>query len=191
MREFTIVAFTGKRGSGKSEAAKALVEELGFVEVKFADPLKDMLRALYQSCGVDAETVERKLEGDLKEKPCQFLLGKTPRYAMQTLGTEWRDMLGKTLWSEIFAQKVQSGQYGTRIVCSDYRFPHEGDVLDHMGARLYRISRPAADSVQDEAAQHPSEALVETIPVDEVILNDGTLEDLRNAVIRQVCNDFE
>ena len=56
-----VVAFTGKRGSGKSEAVKVLVEELGFRELKFADPLKNMLRAMYATCGVDVDTIERKI----------------------------------------------------------------------------------------------------------------------------------
>ena len=32
---------------------------------------------------------EAHIEGALKEVPCELLGGKTPRYAMQTLGTEW------------------------------------------------------------------------------------------------------
>lgn len=177
-----VVAFTGKRGSGKSEAARVLVEELGFRELKFADPLKNMLRAMYATCGVDQDTIERKIEGDLKEVECPWLLGKTPRYAMQTLGTEWRELIGTPMWSEMFIRAVRSGNLGSRIVCSDYRFPHESAAIDELGGIKYRITRPTADAMNDAAAQHPSETLIDEIPVDLEIANDGSIQDLRDAV---------
>lgn len=177
----TVVAFTGKRGSGKSEAAQTLVDQLGFRELKFADPLKNMLRAMYATCGVDAETIERKLEGDLKEEPCEWLLGKTPRFAMQTLGTEWRELVGTELWSEMFTRAVLSGNLGDRIVCSDYRFPHEGKVLRDLDAIIYKVKRPTADAVSDKASTHASETQIDEIPFDLVVVNDGTLADLRTA----------
>lgn len=182
-RQQVVVAFTGKRGSGKSEAVKALTEELGFVELKFADPLKNMIRAMYRTCGVDDETIERKIEGDLKEEPCEWLMGKTPRYAMQTLGTEWRNMIAEDLWAEMFKKAVLSGNLGGRIACSDYRFPKEGEVLDALGAVKYRVTRPAADAATDEASQHASETLIDEISTDLDIENDGTVDDLRGAVI--------
>jgi len=181
-----VVAFTGKRGSGKSEAVSALVDELGFVELKFADPLKNMLRAMYKTCGVDDITIERKIEGNLKEEPCEWLMGKTPRYAMQTLGTEWRELIHTDMWSEMFKRAVRSGNLGDRIACSDYRFPHEGVALDELGSVKYRIVRPEADNKTDEASQHSSETLIDTIPTDLDIENDGTIMDLRGAVIDYV-----
>ena len=186
MRAPVVVAFTGKRGSGKSEAVKALTEDLGFVELKFADPLKNMIRAMYRTCGVDDVTIERKIEGDLKEAPCEWLAGKTPRYAMQTLGTEWRNMIAEDLWAVMFKRAVESGNLGDRIACSDYRFPKEGEALDDLGAIKYRITRPTADAVDDEASQHSSETLIDEIPTDLDIPNDGSVEDLRDAVVDYV-----
>lgn len=177
-----VVAFTGKRGSGKSEAVKVLIDELNFHELKFADPLKNMLRAMYKTCGVSDDTIERKIEGDLKEEPCDWLMGKTPRYAMQTLGTEWRDMINQDLWSNMFTKAVRSGNLGDRIACSDYRFPHEGRTLDDLGAIKYRITRPTADAVNDEASAHISETAIDEIPTDLDIANDGTIKELREAV---------
>jgi hypothetical protein len=186
-----VVAFTGKRGSGKSEAARVLVSKLGFRELKFADPLKNMLRAMYATCGVDAETVERKLEGDLKEVPCDWLMGKTPRFAMQTLGTEWRDMINTQLWSEMFKKAVLSGNLGERIVCSDYRFKHEGAILDELGAVKYRIVRPTANAVSDEASKHASETEIDNIPTDFDIINDRDIGDLQVAVLDLVIDGMQ
>ena len=177
----TVYAFAGKRGSGKSTASQVLLDR-GFVELKFADPLKNMLRAMYRTCGVDEETIERKIEGDLKEVPCDWLRGKTPRYAMQTLGTEWRELIATDLWSTMFVKRVQSGSFGDKIVCSDFRFPgHEEAALKEVGAYTYRINRPEAE-VDDEAAQHPSEKLVDDLKVGGILNNNGTIADLRDFI---------
>ncbi|QJA43138.1 hypothetical protein [Phaeobacter phage MD18] len=176
----TVYAFAGKRGSGKSTASQALID-LGFVDLKFADPLKNMLRAMYATCGVDEETIERKIEGDLKEVPCEWLRGKTPRYAMQTLGTEWREMISTDLWSEMFVKRVESGDYGDKIVCSDFRFPgHEEDALERLDAFTYRIVRPGQE--EDEASKHPSETQMDKLRVRGVFRNSSTIEDMQEFV---------
>lgn len=171
-----VYAFAGRRGSGKSTATQVLLDQ-GFVELKFADGLKNMLRAMYRTCDVDDETIERKIEGDLKEVPCEWLNGKTPRFAMQTLGTEWREMISTSLWSDQFVKRVESGLYGDKIVCSDYRFPgHEAEALAHLGAYTYLIRRPG--QVADEASKHASETQVDALPVLATIHNGKTIEDL-------------
>lgn len=76
-----VIALTGLAGSGKSTASKYLVEKHGYQLVKFAGPLKDMLRAI--GFGED------DIEGNGKELSNSLLCDKTPRHAMQTLGTEW------------------------------------------------------------------------------------------------------
>ena len=77
----SVIAITGQAGSGKTTIAKHLELEYNYVRVRFAEVLKDMLLAL--------GLTEEEINGDLKEKPCSLLLGKTPRHAMQTLGIEW------------------------------------------------------------------------------------------------------
>lgn len=176
-----IYAFAGRRGSGKSTASQVLVDD-GFVDVKFADPLKNMMRAFYKTCGVKRKTVERKLEGDLKEVPCEWLMGKTPRHAMQMLGTEWRDLIDTDMWSNIFTKRVLSGEVGDKIVCSDFRFAHEASVLEFLDAHTYRVVRPELETT-DDAAQHVSETSTDTVPVNSgTIANCGTLGDLQSYV---------
>ncbi len=54
--------------------------------------------------GYDAAT-EDKIEGSLKAKPCSLLAGKTPRHAMQTLGTEWgRNCIGDGFWINLWRE---------------------------------------------------------------------------------------
>jgi hypothetical protein len=133
-----LLAFTGPAGSGKSTAADALME-VGWVRVKFADPLKNMLRAFYQSCGLEHNPyIEARIEGNLKEEPDPFLRGRTPRHAMQTLGTEWgRDLISADVWVEAWKQKVMSLlDREIDVVCDDCRFPNEADAVRLLGGKI-------------------------------------------------------
>ena len=94
-----LIGICGLKWNGKTTSAMYLKQRHDFVHTKFAMPLKNMLRSMWRSVGLDEETIERKIEGDLKEVPCEFLNGHTPVHAMQTLGTEWgRVCISPTLW---------------------------------------------------------------------------------------------
>lgn len=128
-----VIALTGLAGSGKSTASKYLVEKHGYQLVKFAGPLKDMLRAIGLS--------EAQIEGDLKETPCEWLQGATPRHAMQTLGTQWgRDCIGAGLWTELWVRRVnQIIAEGGHVVVDDCRFPNEAAEVRSLGGVVWRL----------------------------------------------------
>jgi len=171
-----LIGVTGSKGSGKDTFAEAL-NHSNFYNLKFADPLKDMLRAMYRSAGLDPKLIERKIEGDLKEEPCEILSGKTPRYAMQTLGTEWREMIDRNLWSNIFRKRAEGVlNEGTPVVCTDVRFNHEEKVLRELGGTLIRVHRPGNESHDN----HVSELEMESLEVDTTIYNVGSIKDLHN-----------
>lgn len=151
-----LVAFTGRAGSGKSTAAKALVEQ-GYVLVKFADTLKDMLRALYTSAGLGIEIIDRMIEGDLKDEPCLLLGGKTPRYAMQTMGTEWgRVGFDENLWVRVWNQKaIRLLANGNSVVVDDCRFPNEAEAVKRLGGEIWEIE--ADKPLNPNGHSHPSE----------------------------------
>ena len=117
-----IVALTGPAGCGKTTVAKGL-ERHGFARVRFAGPLKAMLRTL--------GLTEDQVDGDQKETPCDLLCGKTPRAAMQALGTEWgRDCVGENLW--VNAAMKQVDEYialGVSVVIDDCRFDNEAEAV--------------------------------------------------------------
>lgn len=60
-----ILVLTGEAGAGKSTIARELERLEGFARIRFAGPLKDMVRAL--------GLTDREIEGDLKEQPCDKL----------------------------------------------------------------------------------------------------------------------
>ena len=159
-----LIAFTGLKGSGKDTAAAGLLRGgSNFRKIAFAEPLKAMLSTLLQSRGCSVYDVSRYLEGDLKEEPTDFLMGRTPRHAMQTLGTEWgRGLIDSALWVDTFQRRVrETWSKGLSVVVTDVRFPNEVEAVHALGGVVYCVLRPGTVETG-----HPSEALVKSLNVD-------------------------
>ena len=166
----TIIGITGYKGSGKTTAATALYS-IGFTRIRFADTLKSMLRVLGLS--------EAQIDGSEKETSCELLGFKTPRWAMQSLGTEWgRDLIDQDLWVNAWRKKVLETPHP--IVADDVRFANEGRTLLHLGGTLLYL-----DGRAQQASDHPSEDLswVNDFP-HTMIDNSGTLMDLQREMRR-------
>lgn len=144
-----LIAFCGYMGSGKTFSADYLVDGLGYTRVKFAGPLKDMLRTM----GLD----DRHLEGELKDKPSKLLCGKTPRWAMQSLGTEWgRECIGADLWGNLWEQQVtRLLALGKPVVVDDCRFDNEVMRVKRLGGLVILLQNPTLET----GDKHPSESL--------------------------------
>lgn len=177
-----IVGFSGRKGSGKDTAA-GVFEANGALKIKMADGLKWMIGALLAYQGADEALIERMIEGDLKEVPTAFLHGKSPRYAMQTLGTEWgRNLIGPDFWVGVFARAVDSCG-APLVVCSDVRFPNEVAMIREMGGITYRIEREGHVGVDT----HESETQIDTLQVDGVFLNNASsAEAFQHQVVRML-----
>lgn len=164
-----VVAFTGLAGSGKSTATDILVNR-GYSRLKFAGPLKAMMRAI--------GLTEGQIEGDSKETPTRLLRGKTPRYAMQRLGCEWgRDLIGEDFWTFLWEDAaLKIIDEGGLVVTDDCRFPNEAATVRAMGGVVFRVVGRGGI-----AGSHASEAM--DFDVDYIVENTGTLEDLEARVL--------
>lgn len=151
-----IIGLMGAAGAGKSTAAEVF-ERYGYARRPFAGPLKEMLAVL--------GLTHAQLHGDEKEIPCDLLCGKTPRHAMQTLGTEWRETIGRELWSRIWV-----AQLAGHVVAEDVRFEHEHQVITNLGGYIVRIDR--GDAVGD----HVSEQAWRSLPAHFIVDNVGGLD---------------
>ena len=175
-----ILALSGLAGCGKSTAAAYLAERHGFARVRFAGPLKAMLRAFLAEAGTPAAEIERMIEGDRKQAPAPELAGRTPRYVMQTLGTEFgRDMIHPDLWTMAWtagaSAALAAGAPG--VVVEDCRFPNEVAAVRALGGRVVQIFRPVGALDLDP---HPSEG--QALTVDATIANVGPLVDLHDTL---------
>lgn len=160
------ISITGVKGSGKSTAARYLVQKYGYVESSFAAPLKraaqlafplvpeenfwgpSELRELpveaYPMAGTDpsdGSSMTRQPDGSWVStlgKPYPKYL--SARIILETLGTEWGRRLYQNVWSEGALQ-------GHRIVLPDARFHNELEGLRARGGASIRLRRGLKDAL--------------------------------------------
>lgn len=167
-----IYGITGRKGSGKDTAGEFFIKA-GFIRVKFADAVKGMLRIMLVTAGYSYEEAKELIDGSRKEEPLHLLEGKTMRWAMQSLGTEWgREMISENLWVNITEGRCRALR--DKIIITDMRFPNEAGMILRLGGQTIRIVR---DSVMCDAT-HDSERFIDDLKVDWVITNNGTIDDL-------------
>ncbi|WP_060851436.1 hypothetical protein [Methylobacterium aquaticum] len=156
-----VVALSGAAGAGKSTAADHLIASHGYTRLKFAGPLKAMLRAI--------GLTDAHIEGELKEVPCDLLGGATPRAAMIGLGATWgRELIHPDLWVMLWRRQAEAAlAAGARIVVDDTRYPNEAAAARALGGIVLRLRRPAVEG----RIAHASEA--HAFAPDHEILNTG------------------
>ncbi|MFC4236181.1 hypothetical protein ACFOY8_13275 [Thalassospira xianhensis] len=181
-----LIGVHGKKRAGKGSTSDYLVSQHGYVLIKFADPLKDMIRVLFRYFSLDEETIERLIEGDLKEVPQEILRGSTSRLAMQKLGTEWRRMISERLWIDIARSRIEKHlAEGKNVVVDDVRFPDEFDLVKEVGGVTCRVYRDTADEAA-KSDTHASEKGLPSEDFDVTLDNNGTFEQLYAQIDRQL-----
>lgn len=164
-----VIGLAGYAGSGKNAAADAT----GGHVIGFADPL---YAALAVMLGVPEEQLRARAT---KELP--MACGKSPRDLLRTLGTEWgRQLVREDLWVWRARQRIEAaGRQGIAlVVVADVRFPNEAAYIrDELGGEIWWVDRPGV-----EPGGHVSDQSIRPMDCDRVIVNRGTLDDLRMAV---------
>jgi hypothetical protein len=173
-----IIGIAGEAGSGKGTAAEVLIER-GFVKGKFANALKDMLRALLRYQGLNEKSIEAYVEGSLKELPSNYLGGKSPREFMQGLGQWGREFGGEDFWVDI---EFDAKDGSDNLLFDDLRHDNEeAAIVKRGGLVLQLVGRGGIDS------DHISEQFKPKVAT--VIVNDKSIEELRYKV-NQFCDDL-
>ncbi len=173
-----IIGIVGKAGSGKDTAAAMIPDSR---RMSFADPLKEFCAQVF---GWDRDTLWGASE--LRNKPDPRYVRAngeilTPRFALQTLGTEWGRACCPDIWALAGVRRAQESGCA-RAVFSDCRFLNEAQAIRNAGGKIWRVVRPGAGLTGD-AAIHPSELEQEQIAADFTLQNTGTLEALRAQVL--------
>jgi hypothetical protein len=128
--------------------------------------------------------------------PDSFVGFWTPRMILQHVGTEgvrrvdplaWARHTMKTAIAALDANAIRkTGDSVPRVVVvTDGRFRSELDAVRAAGGIAWRLRRPETDDATAGIAGHVSEVEIDGIPdgdFDEVITNDGSLDDLLHAV---------
>lgn len=192
-----IVGISGQARAGKDTTADYLVKKHGFVKVGLADPMKRFCKEVF-------DFTDAQLYGDERDDPDYRYLQKsewrtngegvpekketylTPRYALQTLGTEWGRDCYDNIWIENgirVARELLNGyaQYSAKdglkrtekitglvsgVVFSDIRFWNEFEAIKKAGGLMVRVKRPGFEGsvgVSNHASETQQKVLADTM----------------------------
>ena len=179
MSRVKIIGLTGPAGAGKDTVADMLQSIHLMPRISFADPL---YRALSAMLDIPVSTLRKR---ETKELPIEGL-GVSPRFLLQTLGTEWaREVVAKDWWvkiAKLHIDKMAPPGFNRPVVITDVRFQNEVDFVRAEGGVIVAIYRKAAQPVAKHASENPdiwSQA-------DWEINNDGSFTDLEYAANEMV-----
>lgn len=167
-----VIGIAGRARTGKDTVAEALLR-MGAATYRysFADPLRAMVRAGF---GVDADDPYWARH---KEDPAPNFCGRSLRYVLQTLGTEWgREHIGPDVWLQLASDAL--AVRGAGMIVADVRFGNEAAWIRQSGGLLIHLQRPGVPGVR----AHLSECGVARDVSDPLIINDGSIEELYEAV---------
>lgn len=171
---YPVIGFAGPGYSGKDTAAALLLKRGGYL-YSFADPIRDMCTAM----GLDVKGIYERKE---KEDVIPWL-GKSLRYVMQTLGTEWgRQTIHHALWLKLAERKLAAA--GPGMVIADVRFENEAAWIREQGGLVVHLKRDRRTAIRG----HASEAGISFKYGDKTIDNNDTLDSLASAV---ACLHFQ
>lgn len=173
-----IIGLCGKKQHGKSTVAEFLRAEHGFKVFAFADALRRMLETLNPIVQCTHNYGEERYSemvariGYEEAKKVDEV-----RRLLQTIGTECgRRILGEQVWVNAWLKTVDAVGRDTNIVVPDVRFENEVGMVQFLGGKMARVSRPTVLANED---LHESERYANDLLVDYTIVNNGTVDDLR------------
>jgi len=178
---YEVIGLTGYAQSGKDTVASILVERYGYRRIAFADKIRDFLYGINPmvACsptGYLQDLVNLVGWDSAKQEP-------QVRRLLQDLGISARELLDENIWITSALGKVNSGD---RIVITDVRFENEAMMIKHLGGQLWRVKRVGVGPVNE----HVSESELDGYKVDQIFVNNGTLEELQALVTTRMRNAF-
>lgn len=157
-----IIAFSGRKQSGKSSAGDFLAEtlnrdypDISYKIYSFADPLKtdicmNILGLTHNQCYGSDE--DKNTMTDLLWENNQL----TARQAMEIIGTDIFRKLKTSVWVDATINKILKEQYDIAIIV-DCRFPNESNaILQHQGHVIRLTLNPFDSPSLSESALDPN-----------------------------------
>jgi hypothetical protein len=204
-----ILGFAGKAATGKTTAAKHMAPLLDkeCTIVPMAMVLRDEVEAFLRSIGADESVplvygcqddkvrvfyVNEQLalahcpkwscfvsdHQDIQDRPGQTAV--TVRRILQWWGTEYRRSQDPDYWTKAWGRKIeQLNLEHMHVLIDDVRFMNELRVIKEHGGLIVKIERPGFDGANNHASET---SLDEYHDWDEVLLNDGSLEEFEEKV---------
>lgn len=166
-RQVQIIGLVGQKRSGKDSVAGFLAP-YGFRRLALAEPIKRIAMDLFGFTREQVEGIDYDREQILPEWDVSV------RQILQRIGSELGRQIHPDLWIRKLMMQVDLWDED-RFVIPDVRHLNEVREIRARGGQIWKIERPSF--VNDDT--HSSETEIASIEPDLVIVNDGTLEDLR------------
>jgi len=165
-----IIGLSGYARSGKDEVAKILVEDYGYKRIAFADNIRKLLLEVNPQVNGDRlQHLVNTYGWDVAKSQPEV------RHLLQSIGLGARNIFGDSFWiGQVFYAMDDTANY----VITDVRFLNEAQTIKNYEGQMWRIKRPGVEPVNN----HVSENELDGYPVDKILKNEGTLEDLRAMV---------
>ena len=179
-----IIGLVGYIGSGKGTVGDILVREHGYYKFAFADALKDAVsqifvwpRGLLEGDSNASRAFRERVDPWWSHK---FGYEVTPRLILQKFGTEaCRHGIADNIWIAALEKRIEGYE---NVVISDVRFPNEIDFVRSAGGVIIRVRRGEDPTPEELSKMHISETAWNDQPVDYTMINDSTLENLKDNV---------
>jgi len=185
-----LIGIAGDAGAGKDATAAIILDELGGgLRIGLADPIKAFCETLLKwSRHYTYGPSEMREKPDPHGRHRADGQALTVRHGLRTLGVDWGRSCYPNIWIDFFLQRYRvfrrsglcpdglgiQSEYADLmqpVVVPDVRFANDAAGIVEEGGEIWRVVR---------AAEHVSERESEVDPyVSHIIVNDGTLEDLR------------
>jgi hypothetical protein len=167
-----IIGLTGYAQSGKDTVANILVNNYGYTRIAFADKIREFLyetNPMYDSIVGEPLFVKAKVDRDGWEEA-----KKSPhiRRLLQTSGVAARKVFGENFWVQ---QALKDVHFEGNYVITDVRFTNEADIIKkYDNSQLWRVKRLGVEAVNSHVSEHE----LDGYPVDQIFINNTTVEDL-------------
>lgn len=151
-----IIGISAKKQGGKSTFIEVLKSQISDAAVlRFADKLKEIVVECF--IPQDWHWSVDDLDSDEKKNtalPC----GKTVRYLLQTIGTDWFRTTWEDCWVNSYISTASKIGKSTTILTPDVRFPNELRLIQKQGGKVVRLTRApfSSDTHLSETALDPA-----------------------------------
>lgn len=170
-----LISISGKAGAGKDTIADYLINRYGYKKISLADPIKRLVKDIFVlSDHVVYDRVAR-------EQPLPQWGGWTVRKLLQTIGTElFRKNIDEEIWVKSLIFRVNSDPDSNYVV-PDCRFGNELSYLTNNCKNFISI-KVVRDGCDGNVGIKGHESEAYDLKTDFVISNNGTFQDLYNAI---------
>lgn len=192
-----LIGLTGRAGSGKDtayETIHALFNDVRpVVRLAFADVLKRSALACFADFDDEWSEVASKIKssGHIKiEADGEEICSVSGREFFQRYGTEaHRYLFGDDFWIDSMLPPLDPLDFGPFLhsqeiyVITDVRYDNEAIRIREYGGVIWQVERPG-EEISENA--HASELGIDEELVDYLLLNDGSLDDLKEEISKTI-----